>query len=148
MMASKPKTAEAAELIAGFNPALIFRHCPATDPAVGGVDHTEFFLQLDRPSQHKVMAAKLEGEAAVHKALADAHTQIASILKAKTDHSIPEEFFHDILDEHFSDDEVDRQLDTAMNWGRYAEIFDYDRETERLILAEPLWEGTSAAGKS
>jgi NitT/TauT family transport system ATP-binding protein len=74
--------------------------------------------------------------------------QIENILKAKTDHSIPREFFHDILDEHFSDDEVDRQLDTAMNWGRYAEIFDYDRETERLILAEPLWEGTSAAGKS
>jgi len=71
--------------------------------------------------------------------------QIESILKAKTDHSIPREFFHDILDEHFSDDEVDRQLDTAMNWGRYAEIFDYDRETERLILAEPLWEGTPAA---
>jgi NitT/TauT family transport system ATP-binding protein len=74
--------------------------------------------------------------------------QIENILKAKTDHSIPREFFHDSLDEHFSDDEVDRQLDTAMNWGRYAEIFDYDRETERLILAEPLWEGTSAAGKS
>jgi NitT/TauT family transport system ATP-binding protein len=73
--------------------------------------------------------------------------QIENILKAKTDHSIPREFFHDILDEHFSDDEVDRQLDTAMNWGRYAEIFDYDRETERLVLAEPLWEGTSA-GKS
>jgi NitT/TauT family transport system ATP-binding protein len=74
--------------------------------------------------------------------------QIENILKAKTDHSIPREFFHDILDEHFSEDEVDRQLDTAMNWGRYAEIFDYDRETERLILAEPLWEGTHAAGKS
>jgi NitT/TauT family transport system ATP-binding protein len=73
--------------------------------------------------------------------------QIENILKAKTDHSIPREFFHDILDEHFSDDEVDRQLDTAMNWGRYAEIFDYDRETERLVLAEPLWEGTSVAGK-
>jgi NitT/TauT family transport system ATP-binding protein len=63
--------------------------------------------------------------------------QIASILKAKTDHSIPEEFFHDILDEHFSQDEVQRQLETAMNWGRYAEIFDYDSERARLVLAEP-----------
>jgi NitT/TauT family transport system ATP-binding protein len=63
--------------------------------------------------------------------------QIESILKAKTDHSIPEEFFHDILDEHFSQDEVQRQLETAMNWGRYAEIFDYDSETGRLVLAEP-----------
>jgi NitT/TauT family transport system ATP-binding protein len=63
--------------------------------------------------------------------------QIESILKAKTDHSIPEEFFHDILDEHFSQDEVQRQLETAMNWGRYAEIFDYDSERARLVLAEP-----------
>jgi NitT/TauT family transport system ATP-binding protein len=64
--------------------------------------------------------------------------QIENILKTKTDHSIPEEFFHDILDEHFSQDEVERQLDTAMNWGRYAEIFDRDSESGRLVLAEPL----------
>ncbi|MFZ0481318.1 MAG: nitrate/sulfonate/bicarbonate ABC transporter ATP-binding protein [Terriglobales bacterium] len=66
--------------------------------------------------------------------------QIDSILHAKTDHSIPEEFFYDILDEHFSQDEVERQFETAMNWGRYAEIFDYDRESHRLILAEPVSE--------
>jgi NitT/TauT family transport system ATP-binding protein len=66
--------------------------------------------------------------------------QIDSILHAKADHSIPEEFFYDILDEHFSQDEVRRQFDTAMNWGRYAEIFDFDRESHRLILAEPVGE--------
>jgi NitT/TauT family transport system ATP-binding protein len=66
--------------------------------------------------------------------------QIDSILHAKTDHSIPEEFFYDILDEHFSQDEVERQFDTAMNWGRYAEIFDFDRESHRLVLAEPVSE--------
>ena len=74
--------------------------------------------------------------------------QIESVLKAKTDHSIPEEFFHDILDEHFSKDEVERQLNTALNWGRYAEIFDYDSERGRLVLAEPAVEAhpqTSAA---
>jgi len=59
--------------------------------------------------------------------------QIDSILKRKSDHSISDEFFHDILDEHFAEDEVLRQLETAINWGRYAEIFDYDRETGRLM---------------
>jgi NitT/TauT family transport system ATP-binding protein len=59
--------------------------------------------------------------------------QIDSILKCKSDHSIADEFFHDILDEHFSEDEVQRQFDTAVNWGRYAEIFDYDRESGRLV---------------
>ena len=66
--------------------------------------------------------------------------QIDNVLHAKTDHSIPQEFFYDILDEHFSEDEVERQFDTAMNWGRYAEIFDFDRETHRLNLAEPVSE--------
>jgi NitT/TauT family transport system ATP-binding protein len=59
--------------------------------------------------------------------------QIDSILKRKSDHSINDEFFRDVLDEHFSEDEVQRQFDTAMNWGRYAEIFDYDRESGRLV---------------
>ncbi|HEY6369114.1 MAG TPA: nitrate/sulfonate/bicarbonate ABC transporter ATP-binding protein [Candidatus Sulfotelmatobacter sp.] len=63
--------------------------------------------------------------------------QIDSILKRKSDHSIADEFFHDILDEHFSEDEVQRQFETAMNWGRYAEIFDYDREKGRLVQTEP-----------
>jgi NitT/TauT family transport system ATP-binding protein len=62
---------------------------------------------------------------------------IESVLRAKSDHSIPEEFFHDILDEHFSQSEVERQFETAMNWGRYAEIFDYDAERGRLVLSEP-----------
>ena len=66
--------------------------------------------------------------------------QIDRVLHAKADHSIPEEFFYDILDEHFSEDEVRRQFETAMNWGRYAEIFDFDRESHRLILAEPVGE--------
>jgi NitT/TauT family transport system ATP-binding protein len=66
--------------------------------------------------------------------------QIDSVLHAKNDHSISQEFFYDILDEHFSQDEVERQFETAMNWGRYAEIFDFDRESHRLTLAEPVGE--------
>jgi len=65
---------------------------------------------------------------------------IESVLKATSDHSIPDEFFHDILDEHFSQDEVERQFETAMNWGRYAEIFDHDPQNGRLVLTEPVSE--------
>jgi NitT/TauT family transport system ATP-binding protein len=63
--------------------------------------------------------------------------QIDSVLKRKSDHAISDEFFHDILDEHFAEEEVQRQFDTAMNWGRYAEIFDYDRANGRLVQSEP-----------
>jgi NitT/TauT family transport system ATP-binding protein len=61
---------------------------------------------------------------------------IENTLHAKRDHAIGEEFFRDILDEHFSADEVERQFETALNWGRYAEIFDYDSENGRLFHRE------------
>jgi len=73
--------------------------------------------------------------------------QIDSILHRKSDHSIVDEFFHDILDEHFAEDEVQRQFETAMNWGRYAEIFDYDRENGRIILAEHTITAEAAADR-
>jgi NitT/TauT family transport system ATP-binding protein len=57
-------------------------------------------------------------------------------LRSKSDHTMEEEFFHDMLDEHFTEAEVRRQLDTALNWGRYAEIFDYDSETGRLVQTD------------
>jgi len=60
--------------------------------------------------------------------------QIYSALLRKSDHMISLEFFRDVLDEHFSDIEVKRQIETALNWGRYGEIFTYDSENDRLML--------------
>jgi NitT/TauT family transport system ATP-binding protein len=61
---------------------------------------------------------------------------IENTLHAKRNRAIGEEFFRDILDEHFSQDEVERQFETALNWGRYAEIFDYDSASGRLFHNE------------
>jgi NitT/TauT family transport system ATP-binding protein len=63
--------------------------------------------------------------------------QIDSALQSKADGTMLLDFFHDLLDEHFSDDEVRRQLDTAIQWGRYAELFDYDAVTGRLTRTLP-----------
>ncbi len=63
--------------------------------------------------------------------------QMDSALRTKADGTMLLDFFHDLLDEHFSDDEVRRQLDTAIQWGRYAEIFDYDSVTGRLSRTKP-----------
>jgi NitT/TauT family transport system ATP-binding protein len=62
--------------------------------------------------------------------------QMEQSLKAKSDRALPDEFFRDLLDEHFSEDESRRQLETAIQWGRYAEIFDYDAATGKLTLTE------------
>jgi NitT/TauT family transport system ATP-binding protein len=59
--------------------------------------------------------------------------QINGALASKSDHSMPLEFFRDTLQEHFSGDDVQRQIDTALNWGRYGDIFTYDSESDRLM---------------
>jgi NitT/TauT family transport system ATP-binding protein len=60
--------------------------------------------------------------------------QIHSALHKKSDHSMPLEFFRDLLDERFAQMEVEQQIETALGWGRYAEIFTYDPETDTLHL--------------
>jgi NitT/TauT family transport system ATP-binding protein len=62
--------------------------------------------------------------------------QMEQALKAKSNRTLSAEFFQDLLDEHFSDDEARRQLETAIQWGRYAELFDYDAASGKLTLTE------------
>jgi NitT/TauT family transport system ATP-binding protein len=62
--------------------------------------------------------------------------QIRNALERKSDRAVPLDFFRDVLDKHLSQEEAQRQLDTALNWGRYAEIFTYDSQTDRLLLDE------------
>ena len=62
--------------------------------------------------------------------------QIRNALERKSDRAVPLEFFRDVLDEHLSQEDVQRQIDTALNWGRYAEIFTYDSQSDRLLLDE------------
>ncbi len=70
--------------------------------------------------------------------------QITRALSNKNDHTVPEEFFLDMLDEQFSDVETQRQLETAISWGRYAELFDFDVARRRFVLPES--EEVNAAG--
>ncbi|HVM74401.1 MAG TPA: nitrate/sulfonate/bicarbonate ABC transporter ATP-binding protein [Candidatus Saccharimonadales bacterium] len=62
--------------------------------------------------------------------------QMEQALKAKSNRTLSAEFFEDLLDEHFSQDEARRQLETAIQWGRYAELFDYDAASGKLTLTE------------
>jgi NitT/TauT family transport system ATP-binding protein len=62
--------------------------------------------------------------------------QVVRALGTKADRSLSAEFFHDILDEHFSEEETRRQLETVIYWGRYAGILDYDADRACLFLTE------------
>jgi NitT/TauT family transport system ATP-binding protein len=60
--------------------------------------------------------------------------QIVQALEAAPGQSLPEEDFLSILEQHFGEEEAQAQLETAINWGRYAELFTFheDRGVFRL----------------
>jgi NitT/TauT family transport system ATP-binding protein len=69
--------------------------------------------------------------AARHAPLVRAITQA---LAATGDQTLREGFFLDVLRRGFSPAEARNQLETAIDWGRYAELYDYDRDEEELTL--------------
>jgi len=84
------------------------------------------FAEADIPTRRRLFR-----EALTHVPLMQ---QIVSALERKSDHTMPLEFFRDLLDERLPGHEVDLQIETALNWGRYADIFTYDSESDRLRL--------------
>jgi NitT/TauT family transport system ATP-binding protein len=63
--------------------------------------------------------------------------QMHNALASKSDHTMPLELFRDILEEHFSAGDVQLQIETALDWGRYGDIFSYNSENDRLLLYQP-----------
>lgn len=62
--------------------------------------------------------------------------QILQALHASKRGSMKEEFFLETLENHFTKEEAERQLDTAIDWARYAELFAFDEEAKQLFLEE------------
>ncbi|MGH3204454.1 MAG: nitrate/sulfonate/bicarbonate ABC transporter ATP-binding protein [Streptosporangiaceae bacterium] len=55
-------------------------------------------------------------------------------LRATADGTLREGFFLDLLRRGFSGEAARRQLDIAIDWGRYGELFEYDSESGQLVL--------------
>ena len=55
-------------------------------------------------------------------------------LAATEDRTLRTGFFLDVLRRGFSAQEARNQLGTAIDWGRYAELYDYDSDDEELTL--------------
>jgi len=62
--------------------------------------------------------------------------QIRLLLQAKRNQRLPEELILDILEAHFSPNEAHRQLATAIDWGRYAELYSYDEPAGIIFLEQ------------
>jgi len=57
-------------------------------------------------------------------------------LRGSLDDTLPAGFFTDILRTSYGEEEAARQLDVAVNWGRYAELYDYDATRQEIIREE------------
>jgi NitT/TauT family transport system ATP-binding protein len=57
-------------------------------------------------------------------------------LRQKKNGTVKADFFLDILDEFYSEKEAQRQFETAIDWGRYAKLFEYDAGEEVIQLPE------------
>jgi NitT/TauT family transport system ATP-binding protein len=64
--------------------------------------------------------------------------QIYRLCQAKRNQRFPEELILDILEVHFTTQEAKRQLKTAIDWGRYAELYSYDEPSGEIFLEQPV----------
>lgn len=64
--------------------------------------------------------------------------QIFAFLNAKQNSRISESLVLDILERYFTPQEANRQLDTAIDWGRYGELFGYDEPAKEIFLETPI----------
>ncbi len=63
--------------------------------------------------------------------------RIVEDLRSAPDHIVPEERYLDQLKQHFSEDEAWSQLETVIDWGRYAEVFSYVEDRGIFRLEDP-----------
>jgi NitT/TauT family transport system ATP-binding protein len=76
----------------------------------------------ERKALLRARLRKLPLIAAVHKAVDQSEDGRAS-----------KQRFIELLSDHFSASESERQLATAVDWGRYGELFDFDPDAEEFL---------------
>ncbi len=85
------------------------------------------FVEADILTSKKLFATAAAARAPLVRAIVRA-------LETTKDGTLSERFFLDLLRGGFSQDEAQAQLDTAIDWGRYGELFDYRAGDGQLIL--------------
>lgn len=63
---------------------------------------------------------------------------IRRILDERASHAAPARRFRDELEDHMSPDYADETLRTVTLWGRYAEVFAYDEDSDRFSLEDAV----------
>jgi NitT/TauT family transport system ATP-binding protein len=62
---------------------------------------------------------------------------IRRVLDERPSHTAPAARFRNELEDYMSEDYADETLNTIVSWGRYAELFAYDEQSETFSLENP-----------
>jgi NitT/TauT family transport system ATP-binding protein len=83
--------------------------------------------EADEPDRKVHLAARLRALPLI--------AAVVAALRGAASGRTPRADFQEALQEHFSPSETERQLQTAIDWARYGEVFDYDAEAGDFVLA-------------
>jgi NitT/TauT family transport system ATP-binding protein len=62
---------------------------------------------------------------------------IRRVLQERTNHGAPKSRFLDELEDHMTTEDAEHTLRAVIAWGRYAEVFAYDDDSETFSLENP-----------
>ena len=62
---------------------------------------------------------------------------VRRVLDERPSHSAPAARFRNELEDYMSEEHADETLRTIVSWGRYAELFAYDEQSESFSLENP-----------
>ncbi|MDT5162632.1 MAG: NitT/TauT family transport system ATP-binding protein, partial [Mycobacterium sp.] len=86
------------------------------------------FTTADIQTSKQIFAAQARSRAPLVRTICKA-------LGASADGDLRAGFFLDLLRRGFGPEDAKQQLDTAIDWGRYGELFDYDTDTDQISAA-------------
>ncbi|MGW4527528.1 ABC transporter ATP-binding protein [Amycolatopsis sp. NPDC004378] len=97
----------------------------------------ETFTTADIQDSKKIFAEQARDRAPLVRTIYKA-------LAASADGNLRAGFFLDLLRRGFSPEDAQQQLNTAIDWGRYAELFDYDTDSGQITLDPAHWAAPAA----
>ena len=118
---------EVDDLLPLVDAVVLLKLAKVSGPRIALTDQGREYTQADILTSKQLFARLAAKRAPLVRAIVQA-------LRASADGDLREGFFLDLLRRGFSAEEARRQLDTAIDWGRYAELFDYDADDGMLLL--------------
>jgi NitT/TauT family transport system ATP-binding protein len=87
------------------------------------------FVNAETEERKRIFAAALREHVPLVKS-------IRQVLDERWNHRARGERFRDELEDHMSPEYARETLITAIGWGRYAELFDYDEEADQFVIED------------